>query len=155
MLEAHFHQKIKNTSLVRQFIIEDTVTKERKTVFYELLDTTTYIMPEALDAFLLGTIFYLMRLGRPLRVRGNLGRSTVINLRPFQEAWHNMRPDRYRVVDIIPDTIIDLTPSSPLRSLTLFSGGLDSTFTVLQLKRDANYHSLVSLKKVCSSYSRQ
>ena len=148
MLEAHFHQETKNTCLVRQFIIEDTVTKERKTVFYELLDTTTYNMPEALDAFLLGTIFYLMRLARPVRVRGNLTRSTVINLQLFQEAWHNMRPDRYRVVDIIPDAIIDLTPASPVRSLTLFSGGVDSTFTVLQLRRDTKYQTLVALSDV-------
>ena len=145
MLEAHFHQRIRNTTILREFIIQDTTTKGRKTVSYELLDATDCTMPEVLDAFVLGTIFHLMKLARPLRVWGNISRSTMINLQLFQEAWHNMRPDRYRVVDIIPDAVVDLTPSSPARSITLFSGGLDSTFTVLQLKTDANYSTLVSL----------
>ena len=148
MLEANFQQKITNSSLIREFVIEGTRQEDRKTISYEILDSPTLPVPATLDAFVIGAIFYVMRAGRPLRVRGNLSRSAMMNLHLFQEAWQNMRPDRYRVVDVIPDSVVDLSPPSAARCLSLFSGGLDSTFTVTRLKQEANYRDRITLTDV-------
>jgi len=148
MLEANFHQKTKNTALIREFLIDDTRQKDRKTISYEVLGTPILPVPATLDAFVIGAIFYVMRVGQPLRVRGNLSRSAMMNLHLFQEAWHNMKPDRYRVVDLLPDSIVDLSPPSTARCLSLFSGGLDSTFTITQLKREAKYRDCITLTDV-------
>jgi hypothetical protein len=88
--------------------------------------------PAVLDGFVFGIIFYAMRLGQDLFVRGPVTRSALLNLNEFQEAWVSWKPQVYHKTKIIPDSIVDCPPAREKRAIAAFSGGVDSIFTILR-----------------------
>lgn len=76
---------------------------------------------------LLGTLFRLMALGRPVRVHGTLAPGLLENLERFQANWARWRPTWYQAVSIEAE---GTTPPAVGAEGTLltFSGGIDSTW---------------------------
>ena len=102
-------------------------------VLYEIFDGATRDYPNAWDGFLFGALLFLMKSGLPVRVHGPLSRSAMQNLEEVQAFWRMWRPSVYGQVEIVPDRIVDLERSKPgRRAIAGFSGGVDSTFTVLR-----------------------
>lgn len=82
------------------------------------------------DPFVIGMIFPIMQLGKPLLVEGPVSPSLLFNLEEFMAMWAAWRPERYRAVDI-GAMVEKEPPKQPEKGLALmaFSGGLDSCFT--------------------------
>lgn len=86
-----------------------------------------------LDGPVIAFLFHAMQRGRPVYVHGPVTRTALLNLDALQGAWCCWRPDRYRRVDIHPETILDLdTPKRGRKAIGAYSGGVDSTFTALR-----------------------
>jgi hypothetical protein len=105
-------------------------------IFFDLVGEESIPEPMMLDGFVFGVVFYAMRLGQPLRVNGPMSRQALLNLNEFQEAWVSWLPDVYKKVEISTSEILDVPHrrSAP-RPICAYSGGVDSTFTVLRHKK--------------------
>jgi len=101
------------------------------TVFYEVAGDAAPSPPDSFDGILCATVLHAMEERRNLRLHGAATGAIVRNLSEFQLAWSRWRPGLYQPVAIEVDSII-----SPAQrdggSLAAFSGGVDSTFTLLR-----------------------
>jgi hypothetical protein len=104
-------------------------------IFFDLIGETPP-EPRVLDGFVVGIIFYSMRLGQPIYVRGPMTKDAICNLNEFQEAWVRWKPHIYRKVEIIPAEVVMPEIRGERRAIAAFSGGVDSTFTILRHNRD-------------------
>jgi hypothetical protein len=100
-------------------------------IFFDM-DGVAVGPPAVLDGFVFGVIFYAMRLGQDLWVRGPVTRTALLNLNLFQEAWVLWKPQVYHKVKIIPDSIVERAPALERKAIAAFSGGVDSIFTILR-----------------------
>ena len=102
-------------------------------VTYEIVDDSVQESPHVLDGYLFGLLLHVMGIGLPLHVHGPVSRTAMYNLESVQAFWRLWRPTRYKHIDIIPDQIVDLERrKTGRRAIAAFSGGVDSTFTVLR-----------------------
>jgi hypothetical protein len=107
-------------------------------VRYEYLhvDRADVAPPRLLDGYVMGALQWAMALGEPLVVRGPVSMAALRNAMSFMDVWACWAPDRYRRVDLLPDTVVesDPAPASAGRqsAVAAFSGGVDSTFTLLR-----------------------
>ena len=105
-------------------------------IHVDLLGETDVPAPDVLDGFVIGVIFHAMASGRPLRIHGALSRSACMNLHEYQAAWMVWQPGRYRQVELIPDSVVDLPiATQPPRAISAFSGGVDGSFTAVRHAR--------------------
>ena len=74
-------------------------------------------------------LFTAMRLGTDLHVHAELSPSLLRNLEEFQSVWVCWRPAHYAKVEFSADVERDATVDDSDDALTLFSGGVDSSFT--------------------------
>jgi hypothetical protein len=82
------------------------------------------------DPFLIGFLFLIMQLGRPVRVRGRVSPSLLRNLDEYMSIWSAWRPKKYRWVPITADVEAEAPSAHRHRAaVTAFSGGVDSCFT--------------------------
>jgi hypothetical protein len=81
--------------------------------------------------FLLAALVPAMRRGRALRVPAPVDATTIDNLMEWQEAMASWRPDRLRRVAILCD-VAPAEPPTGAGAVTAFSGGVDSTFTLVR-----------------------
>ncbi len=82
------------------------------------------------DPFVTATIFCAMRSATDLRVHGSVSLSLLRNLEEFQAAWNCWCPDRYHVINVIPDEEVEGNRTVSDKAVAAFSGGLDSCFSV-------------------------
>lgn len=87
--------------------------------------------PRVEDGFAFLLIFFAMEHAASLRIHAPLSRRAYLNLRVFQEAWRCMCPDRYRIIEIEPDSIL-LQPRGEDAAISAFSGGVDSSFVAVR-----------------------
>jgi hypothetical protein len=82
------------------------------------------------DLVAVALIFAAMRKGCDLHIAGPVSWSLLAHLDEFQSAWTRWRPDLYCRVAVSADDVVmeEVTPN--LRAVTLFSGGVDATFTL-------------------------
>jgi hypothetical protein len=116
----------------RELVLSDIAGSDDLRIAFELVDDHKAPTPEVLDGFVSGVIFSAMQIGQPLRVHGPMSRRYLIQLSLFQEAWASLRPERYRRVDVVPTEVRDVVREGPLRAITGFTGGVDSTYTLLR-----------------------
>jgi len=102
-------------------------------IFFDIPGETRLSIPEVLDGFVMGVIFYAMRIGEDIQVAGALSQDALCNLHDFQECWQSWRPNVYRRVTISAGRILGSmrTPETP-RAISAFSGGVDSSFTLVR-----------------------
>lgn len=120
----------------RTVLLREDGTRNRHAVVYEFERAAPPTAGETLDGAVLGVIFYAMQRGRPLIVHGPLSRTLLHNVEAFQGAWRCWRPERYRQVDVLPESIVDRCDPKPGRkAISAYSGGVDSTYTALRHTR--------------------
>ncbi len=106
-------------------------------VEYLHVDESSPRSVDVLDGYLMGALHWAMAIGDPLVVGGPVTRAALRNADALMEIWESWVPDRYRRIDIRPDTVVD-APAGALwegdgeRAIAAFSGGVDSTFTLLR-----------------------
>jgi hypothetical protein len=69
---------------------------------------------------------------RDIYLHGPATKEMLLNLSEFQLAWSRWLPASYRPVDIYADAIVTDTRARPRRTIAAYSGGVDSTFTLLR-----------------------
>jgi hypothetical protein len=107
--------------------------RETAEIFFDLPGERHLPMPQVLDGFVFGIIFYAMQLGQNIRVDGAISADAMHNLNEFQEAWTLWKGSRYRKIDIIPNDIISCSAMDRKHeALAAFSGGVDSLFTLFR-----------------------
>jgi hypothetical protein len=129
----HIHPRLLETAAtVRyEFDLVYSGSSRVETVFYELDRDTAPPRVDNFDGILCAIVLHAMQERRDIRLHGPATSLIVRNLSEFQLAWSCWRPNVYQPVEIDADTFI--TPRvRALRSMSAFSGGLDSTFTLLR-----------------------
>lgn len=101
-------------------------------IFFELYGTSPDLV--LLDGMVQAIIHFAMECHEPVHVLGRLSRRALRNLRDYQTFWHLMRPERYSVVDITAEEIVPdgLQRQEGVSALAAYSGGVDSTFTLIR-----------------------
>jgi hypothetical protein len=102
-----------------------------ETVFYEVAGETAPPPPDNFDGILCATVLHAMAERRNIRLHGPATSEILRNLNEFQLAWRRWRPDVYQTVEIEADSVTVPRPRDE-RSLSAFSGGVDSTFALLR-----------------------
>jgi hypothetical protein len=102
-----------------------------ETVFYEVARETAPPPLDNFDGILCATVLHAMGERRNIRLHGPATREILRNLTEFQLAWWRWRPDVYQTVEIEADSVT-IPRLRDERSLSAFSGGVDSTFTLLR-----------------------
>lgn len=107
--------------------------KERQTLWFKIPSRHAHLAVCSLDAFAVANIFLLMKEGFDCRFHGNLSPSLLRNLSEFGSVWQVWRPERYKQIEIIPDSESEETVASERTSaIAAFSGGVDSTHTIFR-----------------------
>jgi hypothetical protein len=98
--------------------------------------------PRVLDGYLFGVLLFVMGGAKKLKINGGLSAKAIRNANLLAEAWHAWLPESYSPVEIIAETVLDQNALAQCvkypnrdRAIAAFSGGLDSTFTVLRHAR--------------------
>jgi hypothetical protein len=105
-------------------------TGEHQLLFYEFTGPACS-PPRVADGAIAAILFHAMRNRLDVHVRGTVTRDAILNLTELQHAWRSWRPDEYAVVALGADHIAERgDPNGPV--VCAFSGGVDSTFTVLR-----------------------
>lgn len=85
------------------------------------------------DAAVVALLFPAMRSGLNLRIHDRVSRRLLINLEEFQVAWRLWRPLDYAHISVTADEEVDDSRhGSSMKAVSLFSGGVDSSFTLLR-----------------------
>ncbi|MBX9948298.1 MAG: hypothetical protein K2Y39_03955 [Candidatus Obscuribacterales bacterium] len=107
--------------------------KERQTLWFKIPSRHAHLAVCSLDAFAVANIFLLMKEGFDCRFHGNLSPSLLRNLSEFGSVWQVWRPERYKQIEIIPDSESEESVASERTSaIAAFSGGVDSTHTIFR-----------------------
>jgi len=103
------------------------------TAYFDMIDEPDVAPPPLLDGFVVGILMYAMRIGQDIRVRGDMSSQALRNIDEFQDAWHLWRPTVYRKIGIEPDGAVeDVAVKGGSDAIAAYSGGVDSTFTLLR-----------------------
>ena len=119
----------------RTILLSNVVDKGRDNVAisFDMVNERNLPVPEILDGFVVGIIFYAMRLGQNVRVHGVMSVEALRNLNEFQEAWTLWKGAHYTKVEIIPNDVKGgNTTARRDDTIAAFSGGVDSIFTLLR-----------------------
>jgi hypothetical protein len=85
------------------------------------------------DNALIAIVYIAMRLGTPVHVRGRVCKRLLANLEEFQDVWARWKPERYRKVPLSADEEIERNiPDIPDCAVLVFSGGVDSSFSLMR-----------------------
>lgn len=100
-----------------------------ESLWFDLDPAQGDMLTELADPFVLGLLFTVLSVQRPLHVHGNVSFGLLQNLEYFQATWHSWVKDRYRPVEISADAEVTPEPRGG-HAISAFSGGLDSAYTV-------------------------
>ncbi|MCC7349581.1 MAG: hypothetical protein IT446_03350 [Phycisphaerales bacterium] len=100
------------------------------TLQYAVANDFVPFITDAMDSFLVGTLFKAMKKRAPIHVHGRVSPSLLRNLTEFQDAWHHYRPELYAPVPITADREAEGELPVPERYVSAFSGGADASFTL-------------------------
>jgi len=104
-------------------------------LYYDIESAHLADGPELADPFVLGLLFPAMHAGLPLRAEGPVSRSLLANLEYLMGIWELWRPGYYRPVELWAAQEVESAAADSDTAVALFSGGLDSAFSVLRHQR--------------------
>ena len=109
------------------------------TVYYEVIGDPDFRPLEVLDGLATTALFWCMENSLDLHVEGRISKRWLQNSNLFMESWRRWFPEKYREIVVTADTVVsvatgneNLTHDRETRSVAPFSGGIDSTFSVLR-----------------------
>jgi hypothetical protein len=103
-----------------------------ETLFYEFPREQAPPPPDNFDAALCATVLHAMAEGRDIHLRGPATSAALRNLSEFQLAWAQWLPAVYRPIAIEAETVVSRAHPVTERVIAAFSGGVDSSFTLLR-----------------------
>lgn len=119
------------------------------------IDRSHLAEPTVLDGYMYCFLHLAMQHADILVVEGPVSARAFRNAREFMQAWHRMYPDRYKVIDIRPDSVVDFPAGSVdgagSRAIAAFSGGVDATSLALRhaaAHEDPSLHAVSDLVMV-------
>ncbi|MDD3371430.1 MAG: hypothetical protein PHE27_06355 [Alphaproteobacteria bacterium] len=89
-------------------------TKRFKTLDFALVAMSQYASANKLD----------------LEIRGTVSRSQLSNIDEFLQIWSSWRPDLFHRISIKAKKIVEIPNDPKRKSVLLFSGGVDSSFSL-------------------------
>lgn len=112
-------------------------TEEPFTLWFRTPEANAHLLCERAESFVAGTIMLAMARSCALRVHVPLSPSFLRAIEEFQAIWSCWVP-RFRPIEIVPDSEVEAgsTPAGSTpdaerpRAMTVFSGGVDSCYTV-------------------------
>ena len=104
------------------------------TLWFDLEPEHADCRTQVADPFVLAMLFPAMQSGSNLFVHGQVSRKLLANLEYFQAVWHNWMPFRYSSVRIEADLEVQAGAVGD-STLSMFSGGLDSCFSIYRHHR--------------------
>jgi hypothetical protein len=105
---------------------------QARPIFFEL-DGSAAADISVLDGFVGSVVHCAMERGAPLHVEGRLTRTCLRQLAQYQRYWSSIRPDRYSPIVITADEIVaDRGDTRDLPAVAAYSGGVDSSFSVVR-----------------------
>ena len=109
---------------------DDGVCVEEDELWFEFPEWPAGLVPGDGDPFFLAFFPYAMEEKRDLWLHGGVSRSLIANLQEFHDYWSSVCPNRYPAIGFGADTLIDDSGKSRKSgAVTLFSGGVDASFT--------------------------
>ncbi len=85
------------------------------------------------DGFVGGVLHYLMESRQDLHIEGKVSTTCLRNMLAYQRYWSLVRPERCSTVRITADEVVpDRDAPDHLPPVANYSGGIDSTFTILR-----------------------
>jgi hypothetical protein len=127
------HQRVGAT---RRELHLDGMEGGQRTLFWEMAGE--FPEPPVLDACVLGAAPLALEQRRDLHIEGPVSRTCLANL----NVWVRLRADwQPRLFPIVPEitaaTVVDQPPQArPARAVLAFSGGVDSSYSLLRHARD-------------------
>lgn len=150
MTETHLWPERKlaeDGSLELSAIVEFAGGGQRERLWYRIPPGWSSSVPDSTDPLVVGSLFLLMKLGRDVRVHGDVSPSLISSLEEFQSAWSIWKPARYRKVRLLADREVEAGPRSSERAaISAFSGGVDSAFTAYRHVRGSDVHQPMPLR---------
>jgi hypothetical protein len=105
----------------------------RTKLWYRVPVEYSSLVTTSCDPFVVATLMIAMNWSTDLMVHGEVSPSLLRNLAEFQAAWACWRPKRYQQIEINAEVEREQPSAEPTgRTLTAFSGGVDSCFTLLR-----------------------
>jgi hypothetical protein len=129
----HIHPRVRQTGGVLRYEFDLVYSGSARTesLFYEMTSNEAPSALENFDGVLATIVFHAMAERRDVRLHGPATSAMLRNLTEFQRAWARWLPQFYAPVELDADSLV--TPRMRARrSLSAFSGGVDSTFTLLR-----------------------
>ena len=93
-------------------------------------DQWQYVSYELMDPFVIAALLKAMEDRATLRVHGPVSSSLLDNLEEFQIIFSTWFPDKYQIIDILPDSEREDKKSND-KVILSFSGGVDGAFSAL------------------------
>ena len=115
-----------------EFHLEYSNRPRTTPLFYEFARDGAPPQPDSFDGVLCAIVCHAMAERCDIHLHGPATRTMLLNLAEFQLAWSRWLPAVYRPVEIEVDTIVTTTGERSARSIAAFSGGADSSFTLLR-----------------------
>jgi hypothetical protein len=127
------HPRVRRTDGLLRYEFDLVYSDSTRTasLFYELDADEAPAEVENFDGVLAAIVLHAMAGRRAVRLHGPATERMLRHLTEFQRAWARWLPQFYEPVGIEADTIVT-PPRRAHRSLSAFSGGVDSTFTLLR-----------------------
>jgi hypothetical protein len=97
---------------------------------YEFPETYEKFLSKTFDPYVVAVIFLAMGHGLDIKVRGAVTATLLENLMVFQQIWHKWDPERYKMINILPESVVESILPREEHVAMMFSGGLDSCYTV-------------------------
>lgn len=127
---ARLRETVSASEVVRVLDYDDGQGSETRTLYWKV---TGPVLPGKLqthDLAAVALVFEAMRAGRPLHIKGPVTWRVLANLADFQAAFSQWRPHAYQRVAITADEVVRSEAVAPQKSVALFSGGVDATYTI-------------------------
>jgi hypothetical protein len=115
-----------------EFDLDYSGGSRTETLFYEFACELAPTPPDNFDGILCATVLHAMAEGRDVHLHGSATSTMLLNLAEFQLAWSRWLPTVYRPVAIEVDSVIHNPHQGTSRAISAFSGGVDSSFTLLR-----------------------
>ncbi len=133
MISISFDQVESPELTRRRLTISDQSGAPLSQIDFDLLGAGPAQRPQNLDGFMGAVIQYAMFVRQPLAIKGRLSRQCLHNIAEFQSLIASYYPQMFRVIDVLPDDVDEGAPAKDaMRAISLFSGGVNSVFTLLR-----------------------
>lgn len=115
---------------VQMSYLLESESAEPQLTWFRLSQKYAHALTDSCDAYLLGALFVAMRRAADLVVHGTVSPSLLQNLEEFMRIWNCWMPRIYQPIEILADEEQETDLNSEKGVMTVFSGGVDSCFTV-------------------------